>query len=143
MTAREFLQHVRGIDRRIEHSIERAERIRAKLEAGRMSRLNGLPRGGGEDWTATADKLMELERDINARTREMCRLKRLALEAVEQIEEARLREVLELYYIDAMTWSAVAERMDVSIRHVQRLNGIALQRFRVPKEFRECHCMSS
>lgn len=133
MTANEFLQKVRGIDRRIEWSTERAERVRARLEAGRMSKLTGMPRGGGEDWTKTADDLIELEREINARTREMCWLKRLGIEAVERVEEARLREVLELYYIDAHTWTQVAEMMERTVRHVQRLHVMALEKVKVPE----------
>lgn len=133
MTAKEFLQKIRGIDRRIEWSTERAERVRARLEAGSMSKITGMPRGGGEDWTKTADDLIELEKEINARTREMCRLKRLGIEAVERVEEARLREVLELYYIDAYTWNQVAEMMERTVRHVQRLHVMALEKVRVPE----------
>jgi DNA-directed RNA polymerase specialized sigma24 family protein len=50
------------------------------------------------------------------------------------VEEARLREVLELYYLDGYTWEQVAETMDMSDRHVKRLHGIALLRVKVPKE---------
>ena len=133
MTAKEFLQKIRGIDRRIEWSTERAERVRARLEAGRMSKITGMPRGGGEDWSKTADELIELEKEVNARTREMCRLKRLGIEAVERVEEARLREVLELYYIDAHTWTQVAEMMERTVRHVQRLHVMALEKVKVPE----------
>ena len=36
MTAKEFLRRAREVDRRVDEATERAERIRAKLEAGRM-----------------------------------------------------------------------------------------------------------
>ena len=137
MTAKEFLRRVRTADRRIDEATERVERIRAKLEAGRMSSVTGMPRGGGKDWTVTADSLIELERGVNARIRDMCRLKRLAMEAIDQVEEARLREVLELYYIDGMTWEQVAERMGLDLRWVFRLHGRALMMVRVPEEVEE------
>ena len=136
MTAKEFLRLARGADRRIDKAQERVERLRARLEAGRMSRITGMPRGGGEDWTETADTLIELERVVNARIREMCRVKRLAMEAIEAVEEMRYREVLELYYLDGYTWEKVAETMEMSDRHVKRLHGMALLRINVPEEYR-------
>ena len=139
MTAKEFLRRARSVDRRIDEATERVERIRARLEAGRMSSVTGMPRGGVQDWTATVDRLIELERDVNARIREMCRLKRLAQEAIDRVEEARLKEVLELYYIDGYSWTQVAQRMGLCDRHVQRLHGIALLKVKVPERMDETH----
>lgn len=137
MTAKEFLRQARDADRRIDKAQERVERLRARLEAGRMSRITGMPRGGGEDWTETADSLIELERVVNARIREMCKIKRLAMEAIEAVEEMRYREVLELYYLDGYTWEKVAEQMQLDRRWVTRLHGKALMKIKVPKEVQE------
>ena len=134
MTAKEFLRLARGADRRIDRATERVERLRARLEAGRLSQLTGMPRGGSSDWTETADKLIELEQLVNARVREMCRVKRLAMEAIEAVEEMRYREVLELYYLDGYTWEKVAETMQLDRRWVTRLHGKALLKIKVPDE---------
>lgn len=134
MTAKEFLRQARDADRRIDEAMERLERMRAKLEAGRMSNLTGMPRGGALDWTETADRVIELEKRVNSRIREMVRQKQAAMDAIDRVEEARLREVLELYYLDGYTWEQVAEQMDMSDRHVKRLHGIALLRVKVPTE---------
>ena len=134
MTAKEFLRRARSIDRRIDEATERVERLRARLESGRMSSITGMPRGGASDWTVTADRLIEFERVVNARVRDMCRLKRLAQEAIDRVEDARYRELLELYYIDGFTWEQVAETMEYDVRHVTRLHGEALLKVRVPEE---------
>lgn len=134
MTAKEFLRQARDADRRIDEAMERLERMRAKLETGRMSNLTGMPRGGALDWTETADRVIELEKRVNARIREMVRQKQVAMDAIDRVEEARLREVLELYYLDGYTWEQVAEQMELSDRHVKRLHGIALLRVKVPEE---------
>lgn len=133
MSAKEFLRRARTVDRRVDEALERVERLRARLEAGRMSSVTGMPRGGGADWTDTADRLIELEQAVNRRIREMCALKREAMEAIDRVEDARLREVLELYYIDGFTWEQVAERMGYSERQTLRLHGAALLRVRVPE----------
>ena len=134
MTAKEFLRRARKVDRRVDEATERVERIRAKLEAGRMSSLTGMPRGGVADWTETADKLIELEQAVNARTRELVRLKLAAIDAIRSVEEPRLAELLELYYIDGLTWERVAERMGfVDVRWVYVLHGRALRLVKVPE----------
>lgn len=134
MTAKEFLRRARGADRRIDEATERMERLRARLETGRMAQISDMPRGGSSDWTDTANALMDLERNVNARIREMCREKRLAMEAIAAVEEARYREVLELYYLDGYTWEKVAEVMGYDLRWVYRLHGHALKKITVPKE---------
>ena len=137
MTAKEFLGRARSVDRRVEEATERAERIRARLEAGRMSSVTGMPRGGAKDWTETADRLIELEQRVNARIRELVRWKLAANDAIRQVEEPRLAEVLELYYIDGFTWDQVAQRMGLDLRWVYRLHGRALLMVRVPEEVRK------
>ena len=137
MTAKEFLRRARSVDRRVDEATERVDRLRAKLEAGRMSRITGMPRGGSEDWTATADKVIELEKRVNARIRDLCALKHAAMDAIDQVDEARLREVLELYYIDGFSWDQVAERMGLDKRWVFRLHGKALQKIEVPEAAQE------
>lgn len=133
MTAKEFLRRAREVDRRVDEAQERVERLQAKLEAGRMSRITGMPRGGGADWTETADKLIELERVVNARTRELVRWKLAAIDAIRGVEEPRLAEVLELYYIDGLRWEDVAKRMGLDQRWVFRLHGRALLLVKVPE----------
>lgn len=137
MTAKEFLRMARGVDRRIDRATERVERLRARLEAGRLNQITGMPRGGNSDWTETADKLIELEQIVNARVREMCKVKRLAMEAIEAVEEMRYREVLELYYLDGFTWEQVAEQMHYTVRNVTNLHGKALLKIKVPMEIIE------
>jgi DNA-directed RNA polymerase specialized sigma24 family protein len=135
MTAKEFLRRARGVDRLVDEAQERVDRLQAKLEAGRMSQITGMPRGGGADWTQTADRLIELEQVVNGRIRELVRWKLAAIDAIDAVEEARLREVLELYYIDGFTWEQVAQRMGLDPRWVFRLHGKALLRVKVPDEF--------
>jgi len=134
MTAKEFLRRARDVDRRVDEATERVERIRARLEAGRLSSITWLPRGGGADWTRTADRLIELEQAVNERVREMVRWKLAAIDAIRGVEEPRLAELLELYYIDGLTWEQVAQRMGYEVRQIYRLRGVALTMVRVPED---------
>lgn len=134
MTAKEFLRRARSVDRRVDEAQERVQRLRARLESGRMSAVTGMPRGGSADWTETADRLIELEQVVNQRTRELVRWKLAAIDAIRSVEEPREAELLELYYIDALTWEQVAQRMALDLRWVYRLHGRALTKVRVPED---------
>ena len=135
MTTKQYLRQVRGIDRRIEREEEQLERLRARVEAGRMSSVTGMPRGGTSDWTDTVHALIELERRVNARIREMCALKIAAIDAIDRVKDARLRELLDCYYLKGMTWEQVAEAMGYKdARWVYVLHGRALRAVRLPEE---------
>lgn len=133
MTTKEFLRRARSVDRRVDEAQERVERLRARLESGRMSSVTGMPRGGGSDWTETADRLIELEQVVNARTRELVRWKLAAIDAIRAVEEPREAEAMELYYIDSYNWEQVAKRMNVDVRTVHRWHGQGLLRVKVPE----------
>ena len=135
MTAKEFLRRARSVDRHVDEAQERLERIRERLESGRRSSITGMPRGGSSDWTLTADKLIDLEQVVNARTRELVRWKLAAIDAIRAVDDPRQVEVLELYYIDGFTWEQVASMMGLDLRWVYRLHGKALLQVRVPEGF--------
>ena len=135
MTAKEFLRRARSVDRCVDEAQERLDRIRERLEAGRRSTITGMPRGGSSDWTLTADRLIDLEQTVNARTRELVRWKLAAIDAIERLEDLRHVELLKLYYIDGYTWEQVAQAMGLDLRWVYRLHGKALLQVRVPEGF--------
>lgn len=135
MTTKQYLRQVRNIDRRIAREEEQLERLRARVEAGRMSAITGMPRGGGSDWTDTVDRLIALEQRINARIREMCQVKRRAIDMIDRVEDGRFRELLDCYYIKGMTWEQVAEAMGYKdVRWVYVLHGRALREVRMEEE---------
>ena len=138
MTAKEFLRECRRIDRRIDWRREQLDRLRAQLEHGRRPQLTGMPRGGhGGDWTATADKLIDLESRLDADLRRMCDMKQAAMDAIAAVGDPRLRDVLELYYLCGYSWEGVAEKLGYDLRWVYRLHGRALAQVRVPEGWEE------
>ena len=138
MTAKEFLRQARSVDRRMDEATERVDRLRARLEAGRMSSITGMPRGGSSDWTQTADRLIMLEQRENAEIREMVHWKMAAKDAISRVNAASQREVLELYYLNGYTWAQVARYMGYKdVRWVHELHRRALKKVQVPPEFCE------
>lgn len=135
MTTKDFLMLAWQIDGRIERKVEERDRIEARLNAGRLSNLSGMPRGGGYDWTDTAANVMSLTEQIDAEIGKLCRVKRLVNEAIDAVPEVKYRRVLELRYRNYLSWEQIAEDMQYDIRWVHELHGRALLRVRVPEEF--------
>ena len=135
MTPKEFLCQARDIDRRIDRAQERIERLRSRIESGRMSRLTGMPRGGGGDWTDTEARLLELESRYGDEIRRFCRIKIQAVDAIRNVGNSTYEEILTLRYLDGLTWEAIAEAMGYDARYIQKLHGKALQRVTVPAEY--------
>lgn len=125
MRAKDYLNRARRIDRRIGETRERLKRMREQLE--------GIARSpGGKPWTDYVDSMIDLERRMNRQVGELCGVKMEVMDAIETVEDGVLREVLELYYLDGLSWAEVAGRMHYSIRNVQILHSKALGRVRVP-----------
>lgn len=51
--------------------------------------------------------------------------------AISLIDDVRLRQILNAYYVDSMTLETISEMLNVSRRHAQRLYKQALQAFTV------------
>lgn len=135
MTPKEFLSQAWHIDRRIESKIEERERLESKLTTGRIANLSGMPRGGAYDWTDTVSNVIRLTEQINAEINRLCAVKRMVNDAIDAVEDARYRWLLELRYRNYMSWERIAEEMCYDPRHVQRLHGEALLCVIVPDEF--------
>lgn len=135
LSPKDFLMKAWHIDSRIDRKIYERDRLQEKLTAGRLSNLSGMPRGGEYDWTNAAASIADMDKTICAEITELCRVKRLVTEAIENIADMRYRTVLELRYRSYMSWDAIAKELNYDLRHVYRLHGEALLQIRVPPDF--------
>lgn len=134
MTAKEYLLRAWKIDERIDAKIEERERLVSRITSPRMARLTGMPRGGGSDWTNAVIAVSDLSAEITAEIIELCRIKREVNEAIEAVDGANCRRVLELRYRNYMSWEAIAKAMGYDVRNVYIIHGKALLKVRVPKD---------
>lgn len=133
MTAKEFLSEMRWLDKRIEDRLEEVARLRSQINRA-TAVMSDMPRGGkGRDWTDTLLKATELERKLADQVNELIRWKAEIREAIDRIDDARLRRVLELRYLNMRSWRAIAREMKYDERWVQRLHGMALAQIVVPE----------
>ena len=128
MTAKQYLLRAWQVEKRIDRLIGERDALRARMEAVRSPVISDMPKGGRRrDWTDTVDALVDLCGDIDREIRELCRVKREVIDAIDAVEDMRLRRVLELRYRSYMSWEAIAGELGYDIRWVYRLHGMALR----------------
>ena len=133
MTPKEFLLQAWEIDSRIERRAEELDRLQTRLTAGRAANLSGMPRGGKYDWTDTAARVADIQREIRAEIENLCRTKREVNAAIDTVEDVRYRRLLEMRYRNYMTFEQIAAAMSYDVRTIHRLHGKALLCVKLPK----------
>ena len=127
MTAKEYLTQYRQIEKEIGGLLE--ERTRWVALAEKMTpSLSGMPGGavGGDRLGETVAKIVDLEREIDAKVDELMGHYRKIREAVSQIPDAKEREVLMRRYMQGQSWEEIAERMGVTERWVYQVHKRAI-----------------
>ena len=138
MTAKQYLMRAWRIDQRIERLIEDRDRLQATLTRG-VGNLTGMPRGGEHDWTDTAIKVAEMTAQIDEEIGRLCVAKREVNEAIDCVEDALARSVLEMRYRSYMGWSDIAHKLYYSERYIFILHGRGLARVKEFIEFQSKH----
>lgn len=111
-----------------------AERLEEELacwrsKAEQMTReLSGMPSGsgGGDKLPTCVEKILELERELNAKLSKMVEQRKEIERAIEALPDKQ-KQLLRYRYIDGMKWERIAEKMNRTTRWVEILHGRALQ----------------
>ena len=129
MTAKEYLQQYRTIDREIGERCEEIMRLRARAEKVTQT-LTGMPGGGRKsDWTDIVARIVELTDEMDERSRQ---LRETGIEIERQLaamKDATERRCLRLRYVDGYTWTKIAGKLHYSYRGAINLHHRALDHF--------------
>ena len=134
MTAREFLGQMRTLDRRIEQRLEELARLKSQLTRA-TALISDMPRGGGhKDWTDTLAHAMELEARLAEDVSTMIATKSEIRDAIDQVDDARYRMLLEKRYIIGKSWRAIAREMNYDESWIYVMHRRALKKVVVPEK---------
>ena len=135
MTAKEFLNQGFYINERIDAKIEQIAMLRelAKKTNVTLSDMPGNPNRGGSKIEDTLVKIVSLEEEINDEIERLMDLKKEITGAIERVEDPQESLLLNLRYLNFMTWEKIAVKMDCSVRNVHILHSKALEDLVVPK----------
>lgn len=124
MTAKQFLNRARRIDREISQLLELQQHTRDRLTNITQTLTADIVSGSHDPHKF--DKLAELESDINTKIDELVEVKREIFHLIQQLPTRSHRLVLMSYYLDMKTWEQTAVNMNYSWRQTMRIHGQAL-----------------
>lgn len=149
MTAKEYLQQIQLLKVGIDLLEREADRIRNEIsgldpEVLRSPWPDGLPHGTGtgdpvgEAAAKHADKirkqseqlrqtLVGLEISILRKRDDMYKARQEVVNTIQQVPDPTLQRLLELRYIECLSWERIAVELHYTFRHTIRLHGDALK----------------
>lgn len=125
--AKEKLNKVRKIQFEIDSRKAEIEQL-SVIAFGCQSNISGMPRGGGTSDKVgdTATKIADLQLEIRKEMNLLIDAKMMCLQAINRLDDTRLRSVLIQYYVTGQTWSQIAENMDITEQWAQKLRNAAI-----------------
>ncbi len=130
MKAKEYLEQIRTLDRRINNNLQALEQLEAL--ATKVTAVNNGDRvqsSGSQDKMAdTVIKIIELKQEINADIDRLVDMKCEIIPVIDAVQDADFYDVLYKRYILCKKWEEIALDMHYSFRWVLKLHGRALQK---------------
>lgn len=138
-----WLSRYRSICRQLHSKYEELEKTRA-LETKVTQTLSDMPHGGGGENSIEAgtEKVFEIESQIADEIRQLTFTRSEIENAIRAVPDENYRELLELRYIDGLTWEKIAVKMNYTYKWVCTLHGKALGSVKISKEYIEIHTPS-
>lgn len=128
MTAKEYLRQVYKIDRRIEITMRKAEKLRSVLDYSPPSGGSGSSGSSADKIPDTLSKIFEYEQKVHDLKERYINLYIEIENAIAAVQDPVLREVLERRYLLYQKWEEIAEQMHFTTRRIYQLHGIALKK---------------
>lgn len=135
MTTKEYLEQYWTLNLLINAKMERARLWRQRAEYVSPSGAAGAAGTAGKIRDRVGDivaKIADLEREINTDIDALVDLGREISDKIKSIGQDKLRQVLELHYLNGLSLDEVAERMHYSYRQICRIHSQALAEITCP-----------
>lgn len=133
MTAKEYLQQIYHLDRRIKRLQSRREEIRADLYSVKSTTDYNADRVqssvAGDSMLRLIAKVDSIERDIVKELDQLISLKNRISKEIEAVPNEKHKTILYRRYVLCERWEQIAVDLNVSVRYVYMIHGEALQSF--------------
>lgn len=143
--ARRFLREPQEAVRELAIRMEQLRRWRELSD--RVTSVLGTVRVQGQSQgnrvESCACEVAELEEEIERTREKIHELRRKQESVLSRVGDARLAELLRLYYQCSFTWAETADHMGYSERQIMRLHRLALERVqKILQDDSKCHLAS-
>lgn len=125
MTAKQYLNRARRIDKEIEALLRMVQATRESLESITQNYAGDITTGTKNPHKF--DRLVELESLVDKKVDELIDMKAEILTTIAQLKDNRQRIILTEYYLEMKTWEQVAVDMNYSWRQIMNIHGYSLQ----------------
>lgn len=131
MNSKEYLGQAYRLNELIDSEIKELDELtsrRLSMESPKLDAIGkGSGVGAGAKYTYIIDKIIDLEEKINSEIDRYIDLKEELRTAINQVEDAEMRVLLIDRYLNFMTWTEIAVKMNYSERHIYRIHKQALR----------------
>ena len=134
MTAKEYLNQGYRINEHIDAKLGQIAMLR-DLATKTNVVISDMPKGSNYDNSSvekTIVKIVSLEEEINKEIDRLVELKKELMDVIEKVDDPKERLVLNLRYLNFLTWENIALKMKCSVRNVHIVHSKALDSVIVP-----------
>ena len=136
MTAKEYFSQAYQIDVRINSKMEQVASLRDMATKATQT-LSDMPGAATKNTHQMEDiiiKMVDLENEINDDIDRLIDLKRSIIGIIQKLTDAEQQSVLELRYVNCMSWQQICTEMGYSRPHVFRIHNQAMNNVVIPDE---------
>ena len=135
MTAKEYLNQARHLDALIHcrlREIDYWRDLSSSVSGSSFEEHHNPNRPTEAPFVRCLEKIDEIQRNVEEKVAYLICLKEEINKAIDKLENRDEQLLLRYRYLDNCTWEEIAAMLNVSIRSVHRIHGMALQHFSVP-----------
>lgn len=135
MTAKEYLNQARHLDALIHcrlREIDYWRDLSSSVSGSNFEEHHNLNRPTEAPFVRCLEKIDEIQHSVEGKVAYLICLKEEINKAIDKLENRDEQLLLRYRYLDNCTWEEIAAMLNVSIRSVHRIHGMALQHFSVP-----------
>lgn len=136
MTAKEYMEQARYLDMQINSKIEQIRNLN-ELATKATTVYSDMPHSPNRNTSRmeeTVVKIIDLESEIDRDIDTLVDLKREIQAVINNVEDEKYRILLELRYINQMSWEEIAVHLGYDLRYTHKIHGRALQKVTVPEK---------
>lgn len=135
MTAKEYLNQARYLDALIHcrlREIDYWRDLSSSVSGSSFEEHHNPNRPTEAPFVRCLEKIDEIQRSVEEKVAYLICLKEEINKAIDKLDNRDEQLLLRYRYLDNCTWEEIAAMLNVSIRSVHRIHGMALQHFSVP-----------
>lgn len=135
MTAKEYLNQARHLDALIHcrlREIDYWRDLSSSVSGSSFEEHHNPNRPTEAPFVRCLEKIDEIQRSVEEKVAYLICLKEEINKAIDKLDNRDEQILLRYRYLDNCTWEEIAAMLNVSIRSVHRIHGMALQHFSLP-----------